>query len=83
MKRASSGKKPNDAGAQLREYFAAQSPDIRRILRKVRETIRSAAPDAVEAFSYQMPLFRLDGRTLVWYAAFKNHYSLFPMTDAI
>jgi uncharacterized protein YdhG (YjbR/CyaY superfamily) len=83
VKKSSSRKNAGDPASQLREYFASQSPDARRILRKVRETIRSAAPQAVESFSYQMPLFRLEGRPLVWYAAFKNHYSLFPMTDAI
>jgi uncharacterized protein YdhG (YjbR/CyaY superfamily) len=37
----------------------------------------------VEHFSYRMPGFRLDGRPLVWYAGFKAHVSLFPMTAVI
>jgi len=40
-------------------------------------------PDAVEAFGYGIPGFRLDGRPLVWYAGFARHASLFPMTAAI
>jgi uncharacterized protein YdhG (YjbR/CyaY superfamily) len=49
----------------------------------MRGVIRAAAPAAVEHFSYRMPGFRLDGKPLVWYAAFRQHISLFPMTGAI
>ena len=52
-------------------------------MKKLRETIRATAPDAVEVFSHGIPGFRLDGRPLVWYAAFAHHISLFPMTAAI
>jgi uncharacterized protein YdhG (YjbR/CyaY superfamily) len=70
-------------GVQIRKYLAALPPDARRKLKAIRLQILTVAPDAVEHFSYGIPGFRVDGQPLVWYAAFKNHLSMYPLTPGI
>ena len=69
--------------ATVDEYLAGLPDDRRARIQAMREAIRAAAPDAVETIAYDMPAFRLDGRFLVSYAAYKRHDSLFPATDGV
>jgi len=71
------------AKSQIRAYFAATPPKARAALKKIRTAVLAVAAGAEEAFTYQTPAFKLNWQPLVWYAAFKNHCSLFPMTGAI
>lgn len=59
------------------EYISAFSPDVQAILQKIRQVVQSAAPDAQETISYQMPAFKLNG-ILLYFAAFKKHIGLYP-----
>jgi uncharacterized protein YdhG (YjbR/CyaY superfamily) len=65
------------------QYLSWQNHEQRAALDKLREVIAAAAPDATEGISYSMPAFLLGGKGLVCYAAFKDHYSLFPMSGAV
>ncbi|MBA3960073.1 MAG: DUF1801 domain-containing protein [Chloroflexi bacterium] len=67
----------------VEDYLAALPDERRSAVQELRRTIRAAAPEATELISYQMPAFRSHGQFLVSYAAFKNHYSLFPASEAV
>ena len=56
---------------------------MQAVLERVRSTIRKAVPGAEEAISYQMPAFKLNGRYVLYFAGWKQHYSLYPSTDPL
>jgi uncharacterized protein YdhG (YjbR/CyaY superfamily) len=59
------------------EYIAAQPEAVRPKLEQVRAAIQRAVPEAVEVIGYGMPGFKLHRKALLYFAAFKEHYSLF------
>jgi uncharacterized protein YdhG (YjbR/CyaY superfamily) len=66
------------------DRYLAQVPEQHRAtLEKLRKTIRAVAPRASEGISYGIPTFRIEGRPFIWYAAWKNHCSLYPLSDSV
>jgi uncharacterized protein YdhG (YjbR/CyaY superfamily) len=64
------------------EYINSFPRNIQVFLEDIRQTIRTAAPDATETISYQMPTFKLNGN-LVHFAAYKNHIGFYPAPSGI
>ncbi len=65
------------AAESVGAYIASFPPDARKILQRIRRTVRQAAPEAEEVISYRMPAFRLHG-ILLFYAAFSHHIGVYP-----
>jgi uncharacterized protein YdhG (YjbR/CyaY superfamily) len=59
------------------EYIAAQPQAMRAKLEQVRAAIRKAVPEAIEGIGYRMPGYKLHGKAMLYFAGFKEHYSLF------
>jgi uncharacterized protein YdhG (YjbR/CyaY superfamily) len=62
------------------DYIAAQPEAAQRVLKRVRSTIRKAAPAAEEMISYKIPTYKLHGEPMIYFAGWKQHYSLYPAT---
>ena len=60
------------------EYIASQPAAVRGILGRVRGAIREALPGAEEVISYQIPAYKLRGGRVLYFAGWKQHYSLYP-----
>jgi len=60
------------------EYIARFPKNVRNILEELRQAIRESAPKAEETISYAMPAFKLNGKSLVFFAAWKNHVGFYP-----
>lgn len=63
------------------DYIAGFPPDVQKMLEKIRQTIRKAAPKAEEGISYQIPVFKLEGN-MIFFAAYKKHVSVYPAPRA-
>src|SRR5690606_27005439 len=60
-----------------------QPEPARPVLERVRAAIRKALPRAAEGISYQIPVYRLDGAMVLYFAGFRRHYSIYPATARV
>jgi uncharacterized protein YdhG (YjbR/CyaY superfamily) len=65
------------------EYISTHPDAVQPTLQRVREAIRKAMPDAQEVISYQIPAYKVDGSVVLYFAGWKQHYSIYPATDAL
>jgi uncharacterized protein YdhG (YjbR/CyaY superfamily) len=59
-------------------YTAGFPRPVQAVLKRVRGIIRKAVPGAEETISYQIPTYKLHGKPVIYFAAFKEHYSIYP-----
>jgi uncharacterized protein YdhG (YjbR/CyaY superfamily) len=71
------------APRNIDEYIADFPRTVQSVLKRVRSTIRKALPGAEEVISYRIPAFRVHGSTVLYFAGWKKHYSLYPSTDRL
>lgn len=65
------------------EYIASQPEAVQGILERVRSIIRKAVPRAEEVISYQIPSYKLHGVSILSFAGWKYHYSLYPANERV
>jgi uncharacterized protein YdhG (YjbR/CyaY superfamily) len=65
------------------EYIASKPESVQGILERVRGAIRKALPGADEVISYQIPAYKLQGRAVIYFAGWKQHYSVYPAIGAL
>lgn len=69
--------------AEVDAFLAAQPPDVRAALERLRRVIAAAAPDAVESINYGVPAFKYRRRPLVSYGAGRQHCAFYVQSPAI
>lgn len=67
----------------VEEYLRGLEEPKRRTLERLRATILEIVPDAEQVISYGLPAFRVRGRTVAGFAAFKNHLSYLPFSGSV
>jgi uncharacterized protein YdhG (YjbR/CyaY superfamily) len=64
-------------------YIATFPPAVQEILEQIRETVKRVVPEAEETISYDMPTFNLNGTYLIYFAAWKKHIALYPVSPKL
>ncbi len=60
-------------------YVAAQPAPVREILDELRRRVHATVPNATEVISYDIPTFKVDGKSLIYIAAWKKHIAVYPI----
>ncbi len=68
---------------EIDDYLASIAEPKRTTLQKLRQTIREILPKSEEVISYGMPAFRLNGKVIAGFAAFKNHLAYLPHSGSL
>ncbi|MEZ5319681.1 MAG: DUF1801 domain-containing protein [Vicinamibacterales bacterium] len=74
---------PTNATPTVSNYIAAQPPAARAVLKQVRAVLRRALPGAEETISYGIPGYRLHERVVIYFAGWKAHWALYPVTGVV
>jgi uncharacterized protein YdhG (YjbR/CyaY superfamily) len=74
---------PKRAFNSVDEYIASNPEAVQNALRRVRSAIREAVPEAQEVISYNMPTYKLHGGRLLYFAVWKQHYSIYAATEQV
>ena len=67
----------------VNEYIASKPKDVQTVLKLVRNAIRKAVPEAEELISYRIPMYKMNGGPVLYFAGWKEHYSLYPLGNAL
>ncbi|MBP7280323.1 MAG: DUF1801 domain-containing protein [Leptospiraceae bacterium] len=65
----------------VEEYFSTLPQNTKDPLLTVRDLIQQICPEAEEVISYNIPAFKLNGRNLIYFAAWKEHISIYPIPN--
>jgi uncharacterized protein YdhG (YjbR/CyaY superfamily) len=65
------------------EYIASQPEAVQPILEYLRTIIRRTVPGAEEMISYKMPAYKVRGEVVLYFGAWKKHFSLYPCTGSL
>ena len=71
------------SSAEIDAYLSGLDEPQRKTLQQLRETILGLVPDAEQVISYGMPAFRVDGKVVAGFAAFKHHLSYLPHSGSV
>jgi uncharacterized protein YdhG (YjbR/CyaY superfamily) len=71
------------SSGEIERYLADLEEPKRSTLQRLRQTILEVVPEAEEGMSYRLPAFRVDGKVIAGFAAFKNHLSYLPHSGSV